>query len=310
MSDTAKIELIRDGRICWEIVTKSEVPHVEVVDAAGIADFSKLRIKPADACIFCGSTMQLSREHILAYALGGYATIPCGSCEKCRRITHAFETAVLRGPMQMVRFIRGMPSRTKYKNVFKTMPVKVTINGSEVKIDAPIREAPILLPFPIFEPPGYLKPGSSKLKLVGTVVGSFGADPKAFGKRHGAQQVELKVSGNDAVAFARLVAKTAYANAYANDQLRRLKDKHKLVHAMMKKPNTIGRFVGTVSEPHKKYPGVQHRLSIHIMPRHRVLYSTVQLFASAGAPSYIVVLGTLRDDDPMADVSLVNGNCM
>jgi hypothetical protein len=303
MSDSTKIELIRHGRVHWETMTKSDVPQVEIADAIGIADFSKLQTKPADACIYCGSTVRLSREHILAYALGGTTTIPRGSCEECRKITHAFETAVLRGPMQMVRYIQGMPSGTKHKNVPETIPVKVTINGREVTIDAPRKEAPIFLPFPLFEPPGYLEPAQSELKLAGVVTGSFGADPKEFGKRQGAQHLQLKVGGNDAVAFARLVAKTGYANAYAHGQLQRLKNRHELVRAMLKEPNTIGRFVGTVPEPYKKYPGLQHRISIHVMPEHRVLFSMVQLFANAGAPSYIVVLGTLNDDDPMKDMS-------
>jgi len=303
MSNTTKVELIRDGRVHWETVTESEIPNVEVADPTEIADFSKLRIKTADACIYCGSTVQLSREHILAYALGGTTTITGGSCEECRKITHAFETAVLRGPMRMTRYIQGMPSGTKHKDAPETLPVEVTVNGSKIKINAPRNEALILLPFPIFEPPGYLVPGKSELKLIGAVTGSFGADPNEFGKRYGAQHLQLKVSGYDAVAFARLVAKTAYANAYVQDQLQRLKNTPDLVRAMMKEPNTIGRFVGTVPEPYQKYPGLRHRLSIHIMPEHRLLFSTVQLFASAGAPSYIVVLGTLRDDDPMSDIS-------
>lgn len=302
MTNTTKVELIRDGRVHWETVTKSEVPNVEVADPTGIADFSKLRTKPADACIYCGSTVRLSREHVLAYALGGTTTIPRGSCEECRKITHAFETAVLRGPMQMVRYIQGMPSGSKHKGVPETIPVKVTVNGSETTIDEPREAAPVLLPFPIFEPPVYLEPGKSELRLTGTVTCSFGVDPNEFCKRHGAERLELKVSGNDAIAFARLVAKTAYANAYVQDQLQRLKNSPELVQAIMKEPNTIGRFVGTAPEPYKKYPGLQHRLSIHIIPEHRLLYSTVQLFASIGAPSYVVVLGTLRDDDPMNDV--------
>lgn len=304
MSNRIKVELIRDGRVHWKTATKSEAPNVEVADPTEIADFSKLRLKAADACIYCGSKVQLSREHVLAYSLGGTTTIQRGSCEGCRKITHAFETAVLRGPMRMVRYIQGMPSGTKHKDAPETIPVKVTVNGSKMNIDTPRNEAPILLPFPIFEPPGYLMPGKLELKLTGAVMGSFGADPNEFGRRHGVQHVELKVSGYDAVAFARLVAKTAYANAYVHDQLKRLKNKPELVQAMMKEPNTIGRFVGTVPEPYQRHPGLQHRLAIHIMPEHRLLYSTVQLFASAGAPAYIVVLGTLKDDDSMSDVRL------
>jgi hypothetical protein len=302
MTDMIKIELIQGGRVHWETMTKPDVPQVEIADATGFADLSKMPSKPADACIYCGSTVQLSREHILAYALGGRTTIPNGSCEICRKITHAFETAVLRGPMQMVRYIQGMRSGTKHREVPETIPVKIKVNGNDIHIDAPRREAPILLPFPLFEPPGYFEPARSELRLVGAVMGSFGADPEYFGKMHGAQELELKVSGNDAVAFAQLIAKTAYGFAYAQGQLERLKNRAELVQAMLTEPNTIGRFVGTVPGPYKKYPGLQHRISIDIVPAHRLLCSTIQLFANTGAPSYIVVLGTLKDDDPMTDV--------
>jgi hypothetical protein len=115
------------------------------------------------------------------------------------------------------------------------------------------------------------------------------------------------VTGIDAVAFARMVAKIAYANAHAHDQLQRLKNKAELVRAMLHEPNTIGRYVGTAPDPYKKYLGQLHRILIHVMPQHRLLYSTVQLFSSAGAPSYIVVLGTLKDDDPMDDLGWMAG---
>jgi len=113
--------------------------------------------------------------------------------------------------------------------------------------------------------------------------------------------LELKVTDNDAVAFARLIAKIAYASAYALGQLHRLKDKSELVMAMMKQPNAIGRFVGSIPRPYQQYLGLQHRISIDVVPENRLLCSTVQLFASAGAPSYIVVLGTLNEDDPMSN---------
>src|ERR1041385_4591050 len=158
MSHSTKLEVIRDGRVIHsETVTNSNPPKVEIADTTGIADFSKFETKPADACIYCGSTDQLTREHVFPYALGGTRTIPRGSCEDCRRITHKFETAVLRGPMQMVRYVQGMPSGTKHKEVPETIPVKLYINGSEVTIDAPRKEAPILLPFPLFKLPGYFE---------------------------------------------------------------------------------------------------------------------------------------------------------
>lgn len=297
MKGSTKVKLIRKGRVHWETTTTSEVPSVELAVTSDIADFSKLRTERANGCIYCESTVQLSREHILPYALGGTTTIPRGSCEKCRRITHEFETAVLRGPMQMVRYIENMPSGTKHKDAAKTIPVKVTINDREVEIDAPRDEAPILLPFPVFGPPDYLDSRGSQLKLFSVVTGSFGADPTEFAKKYNAQQLEINVTGHDAIAFARMLAKIAYGNAHAQNQLGRVKDKTALVCAMMEVPDTIGQFVGTVPSPFKKYPGVRHRISLHDTRDSKVLFSEVQLFASAGAPTYAVILGTLNDDD-------------
>lgn len=295
MSDTIKVEAIRGGQVTWENIVKAENPIVEVANTVEVADFSRLQTRTANACIYCGSTEQLSREHILAYALGGSTTIPRGSCEECRKIIHGFETAVLRGPMQMVRYIQDMPSRTKHNDVPETIPVQLTKNGKEHNIDVPRDEAPILLAFPTFEEPSYLTGGDPRLQLKGLVIGNYGADPKEFGKKFGAEQVTIPSKRNDPVAFARLLAKTAFATAYLKGQLLRLKDKSELVTAMLYQPDTIGRFVGTAPEPYLKREGIRHYLGIHELPEQRVLYSTVQLFADIGAPTYIVVLGSLRD---------------
>ncbi len=162
--------------------------------------------------------------------------------------------------MQMVRYIQNAPSRSKHRDVPQKIPVKIMRDRGEVVIEAARAEAPILLPFPIFEAPGYFGSERSQLKLVGVAAGSFGADTEAFAKQHSSKEIEIKIGNSDAIAFARMFAKIACANAYANDQLRRIKDKYALIRAMLEEPDTIGRFVGTLSAPFKRYPGVQHRI--------------------------------------------------
>jgi hypothetical protein len=63
---------------------------------------------------------------------------------------------------------------------------------------------------------------------------------------------------------------------------------------MLHRPNILGKFVGTLPEPHMKREGVVHYLAIHEFREPPVLYSTVQFFAGSGAPTYIVVLGDLK----------------
>ena len=51
----------------------------------------------AGQCIYCGkSGIELSNEHIVAYALGGDFVLPKASCLDCARVTGAIEQAVLR----------------------------------------------------------------------------------------------------------------------------------------------------------------------------------------------------------------------
>lgn len=113
---TTKVEVIRDGRVVSETVSESSALDVRAGDPSGFDDFAAQESLTANECIYCGSQEDLSDEHILAYALGGTVKVKKGSCERCRQITHAFETAVLEGPMEMVRYIQNLPSRTKHRD--------------------------------------------------------------------------------------------------------------------------------------------------------------------------------------------------
>lgn len=292
---TTHAKVLRSGETHWEETGVTVEPQAQSVGAEGLADFSKTRTSAADACIYCGSTdTDRTREHIIAYALGGTVTIPRGSCRTCQRITHKFETSVLRGPMQMVRFIQDLPSRTKHEDVPESVEMLVTIDGEERTVEVPRDEAPILLAFPTFEQPSYLEGTERPVKMLGVVTGSYGHDLAETAKRLGATSIRISSSGYEPVAFAQMVAKTAFANAYANHQILRLENPGELVEAMLHKPDAIGKFVGTMPEPYLKREGVGHYLGLHELQEPRVLYSTVQFFASSGAPTYIVVLGLLR----------------
>lgn len=296
MKISTRTSIRREGTTRWEQETQSFKPVVESISSEGLANFSKTKVEPADACIYCGSKdPNRSREHIIAYALGGNITIPKGSCEECQRIIHKFETAVLRGPMKMVRYIQSMPSRTKHRDVPQTVPLSVTVAGEKRNIQVPVDKAPILLAFPTFDEPRYLTGGNPNLRLDGTATGSFGVDPDIFARNMGAEAIQITSSGHSPVAFAQMVAKTAYANAYVQGQLHRVKDISDFLRAMLRNPNEIGRFVGTMQEPYIRRDGVMHYLGIHELRKENILYASVQFFANIGAPIYVVVLGRLKE---------------
>lgn len=126
------VEMLNRGKVVWEGHMSNADLKVRSVDSTSVSNFAKIRTTAAKSCIYCGSTESArTREHVIAYALGGTVTIPKRSCQTCQKITHQFETDVLRGPMQMVRYIQGVPSRTKHKDAPEVVSLYVKEKGVE-----------------------------------------------------------------------------------------------------------------------------------------------------------------------------------
>jgi len=166
-----------------------------------------LRYPPVGKCIYCGATKSLQKEHILPFGLSGSAILPQSTCNQCAKITGQFEQKVLRGPMWAVRVYRELNSRTRHQDAPKLFPLKVVKNGTEQVIQVPIEEYPILLHFPIFEPPAYLNAGGYEkgILLAGIATVSFGPRPDAVTKKLGAETLSIN-QDQKPVAFARMIA--------------------------------------------------------------------------------------------------------
>lgn len=292
---------MRDGKVIHEETFDGAPPVVHPGDVAGLSDISRMASLKAVACVYCGSTEQLSREHVVPYSLGGTLTILKGSCEECRKKTHGFETDVLTGPMRMVRYIQNLPSHSKHKDVPKLVPIAVkNSDGAEQTIDVPVAEAPIFLAFYEFGEPKYLEPRrGASLETSGVVIGSYGQDPGRFLAELGVKGLSLSSPPMMPVSFARMIAKIAYCFAYYSGHLPKLENPKELVQAFMEEPDTIGRFVGSVPAPFVKYEGLGIRLTIKHLETHRVAFAEIQLFAASGAPTYVVVLGKIREGETL-----------
>src|SRR5665213_1960681 len=66
---------------------------------------------PVGACIYCGATEGLTKEHIIPLGLGGQFVLPAASCPACSKITSDFERKVLRGFMLDGRIVDNFPTR-------------------------------------------------------------------------------------------------------------------------------------------------------------------------------------------------------
>lgn len=302
MNSTQTVRVIRDGTVIQEEMLKGAPPEVQEGDSGRLTNMKLVPSVKAGCCIYCGSPEDLSREHVVPYALGGTLTILDGSCESCRKKTHAFETDVLTGPMRMVRYIKNLPSSTKHSSVPKTVKLAVrTGDGSEEQIQLPIERAPILLAFYEFGEPKYLDASrGTNLETGGVVTGSYGRDPKQLLSELAVKGMTIVGPPMRPVAFARMIAKIAFCFAFAQGHISKLENPGELVNAFMEEPDTIGRFVGSIPPPFVKYDGVGIRLAIKVLESKGIAYTEVQLFAASGAPTYVVVLGRIKNGETLA----------
>ncbi len=253
---------------------------------------NSVKYPPVGRCIYCGDTSRLSREHILPFGLSGTAELPDASCERCRKITGQIEQIVLRGPMWAVRVYRRLKSRTKHEEAPRTYALTVIRGGQEAVVSLPPDEYPILLPFPVFPSPAFIDPEGYRdgIRVKGITTISFGTRPEEALKKLGADEVRISKDLKP-VAFARMLAKIAYAWAAAEGQLDTLNGKSPVVPAILGETDDIGRWVGTLDRPSSSAAGALHELAIHQDTNRRMLIAEVRLFADSQAPSYGIILG-------------------
>src|SRR5258708_24422845 len=119
-----------------------------------IVQWTAAKYEPVGRCIYCGSTSNLTDEHIVPFALlpkGGDWFLPKASCPDCADITKRFEGQVLGGMFGPLREKMNLKSRRK-----KTGRVTVqyreldgTISGEEVDlIEYPAVVLGLLMPIP------------------------------------------------------------------------------------------------------------------------------------------------------------------
>jgi len=256
-------------------------------DSQKVSVLNKRKYQPFGRCIYCGETSGLSCEHILPLGLSGTAELPEASCERCRKITGEIEQIVLRGPMWAVRVYRRLESRTKHKEAPKTYALTVIRGGRAAVVSLPPEEYPILLPFPVFPPPAFLNPegycNGIHVKVITTI--SFGPRPDEILKKLGADEIRI-TRDLKPVAFARMLAKIAYAWAAAEGQLDAIDGESLVIPAILGKTDDIGRWVGTLDRPSLSASSGLHELAIHRDTSRRMLIAEVRLFADSQTPSY------------------------
>lgn len=253
---------------------------------------------PVGRCIYCGTTDTLEKEHILPFGLSGTALLLKASCRSCASITGATEQALLRGSFWPVRIFRNLKSRKKHKDAPSAFPVTIVRNGREEVLQIAIDKLPILLHFPLFAPPAYISKSGLKagISLDGIATVRFGRDPGETA--HSLDSSTLRLTDELSPAdFARVIAKIGYAFAVAEGATADLDGEPLVIPAILDRPNEIGQWVGTLTDPPRAHPDKLHRLAIHHDWSLGLLCAEVQLFADSEPPSYGVIIGKLKQRD-------------
>jgi hypothetical protein len=257
---------------------------------------NKTRMKPADACIYCGATAGLTDEHVVPLGLAGNLILPKASCPKCSAITSKFERDVQRGFMLLSRSVGDFPTR-RPKERPKTIKYEAERNGIMTPVELPLAEAGSLLPLPKFDPPSFLSGGMpvTGIKVCGIETISFGKTPTQIAAALGC--TTLRFTENiEPTAFARMLAKIGYA--FSVGVLGRCPPGEvPALPLILGTANDAGTWVGsTIGSDSGAGKGAQHLMGLvqHSAVvngiAETILVAQVTLFATAGASGYDIVV--------------------
>jgi len=254
-----------------------------------VTDHSKKTYGPVGRCIYCGSTKELQREHIVPFSIGGnHQILPKSSCADCAKITHDFETVCVQKAYGVMRDQFQFPSRSK----IRSKQVGVT------KTPGPFRPFAV----PVYDFPGLLceqpkAPLPSEIDFMTIIPLLSGTPPPP-----------VSTYQTDAYAFARMLAKIGYGFAVAQYGIDRIAPD--LVPYILGTDQDIAYVVGKSDRP---FPPVEQPLrtdshgNLTIEPfllesmiydynGRRLLVIRIQLFRFMNAPTHNVVVCHANND--------------
>lgn len=109
--------------------------------------------QPVGRCIYCGSKIKLSKEHIIPLALGGLDVLPQSSCIPCNAKTSRLEQDLTQRMWGQWRAALNMPSRNHVWKPETPEEVAVFRNGVRRVEIVPTKDLPALLVMPVLPMP-------------------------------------------------------------------------------------------------------------------------------------------------------------
>ena len=252
--------------------------------------FEHYGFAPVGRCIYCGTQeVALSKEHIIARAIGGNVTVAKASCAKCSAITRDVEQFCFRNMLGAFRIRMGFPTSRPKERPSK-LPLSIIHTDKRVEIGSvEIPDHPAMLVMPTFSTVPHVLLGMHGTGTCG--AWSFIVNPDAIkshpeGTRVGGMPFHAEI-------FCRMLAKIAHAYAVADagvNAFQPILPDFILGKTKMPVDYYIGCVPGAVPEE-----DTLHRVHLDQAEGNGLKYLTanIRLFAKFGAPQYHVAVGPL-----------------
>jgi hypothetical protein len=246
-------------------------------------------------CIYCGSLMNLSDEHIIPHGLGGPWVLQKASCQKCAAITSEFERDIVKYYFSLVRAKLDLPT---YHKKHRPTSFEFSIKRDNKKETANFltNDCPIIFMMPIFDKPGYILNEGVKTgyKIKGTTLHGYGVEK--FAKEQNIQSLTFSTQllGMN---FPRFLAKIAYGIVVLQYGLDMIKDNY-VIPCILGNKNDVGHWVGCENPDQSPalLPKDQLFYKIQVFSKGCLVGAIIRLFAIYQTPEYIVIVGQLKDN--------------
>jgi hypothetical protein len=243
-------------------------------------------------CIYCGSTNNLTREHIVPRGLGGPWLLLKASCKKCAKVTSDFEREVLKEFFILVRTKLGLPTYHP-KNRPESFSFKTTIGGKEEVMDFPMSDCPTLFMMPQFVKPGCLRKDKKSKGISLRGMSIHGKDLSELKAKYNLE--DLTYTASLRTSFARVLAKIAYGMVIFQHGLDIIEESY-VLPCIQGIRDDVGQWVGC-EDPNKSpvlLPKERFLHRIDILQNGNEVGARIRLFASYQTPEYLVIVGRLK----------------
>lgn len=243
------------------------------------------------SCIYCGSSDDLRKEHIIPLGLGGNWILPKASCKSCGTTTGKFEQFCLRPMLGPLRIRMKLPTRRPNERPSNIEIEFIDKKGARKHKNFSVENIPALCMGYRWPAPGLLRNISSSDQFEGNlVVRTFNDELKPHLDPDGTR---MKLGSINIAAFARMLAKIGHSYAIAELGLNGFSPM--LPDLILGKSTDLPYLVGgdASSSPLTEFEQELHSVYLQNCISNGVIYilASIRLFSFLGMPRYHVVVG-------------------